>query len=99
MIRVTVIYGPPASDAAFNAHYEDVHTKLVEKMPRLKRFSFSRGAVASSDDAKPAHLIAFLDYDTKADLDASMASEEGKAAVADLAKFADGGVTILTAEI
>jgi uncharacterized protein (TIGR02118 family) len=99
MIRVTVIYGLPADASAFDAHYKDVHCKLVAKMPRLRHFTYSRGGVASSDAGKPVHLLAFLDYDSKADLEASLGSEEGKAAVADVANFADGGATILTAEI
>ena len=99
MIRVTVIYGPPANASAFDVHYRDVHCKLVEKMPYLRHFTYSRGVVSSSDAAKPVHLVAFLDYDTRADLEASLGSEEGIAAVADVANFADGGATILTAEI
>jgi uncharacterized protein (TIGR02118 family) len=99
MIRVTVIYGAPADAKAFDTHYAAIHAKLVDKMPRLKRFSYSRGPVTSSDEAKPVHLVAFLDYDSKADLEASLGSEEGKAAVADLANFASGGLTIITAEI
>jgi len=99
MVRVTVIYGPPADPAAFDTYYAGTHCKLVDKMPLIKSFSYSRGAVASSDPAKPVHLVAYLDYASKADLDASLGSEAGKAAVADVANFATGGVTILTAEI
>jgi uncharacterized protein (TIGR02118 family) len=99
MKRVVVIYGPPEDASAFDAHYRDVHGKLVLKMPHLKQFQYSTGAVASSNPDRPAHLVAFLDYATQADLDASLASPEGKAAVDDLANFASGGVTILTVDI
>jgi uncharacterized protein (TIGR02118 family) len=95
MIRLTVIYGIPANAPAFDAYYKSVHRPLAEKMPHLKSFNYS----ASSDAAKPVHLIAYLDYDSMADLEASLGSPEGKAAVADVANFADGGATILTAEI
>lgn len=99
MIRLTVIYNVPANAAAFDAHYRDVHCSLVNKMPNLQGFNYSRGAVTSSDAAKPVHLVAYLDYASVADLEASLNSEAGKAAVADVANFADGGVTILTTEI
>jgi uncharacterized protein (TIGR02118 family) len=99
LIRLTVIYGVPANTAAFDAHYKDVHCALVSKMPNVQSFSYSRGSVTSSDAAKPVHLVAYLDYDSMADLEESLSSEAGKAAVADVANFADGGVTILTAEI
>ncbi|MBY0558685.1 EthD family reductase [Hyphomicrobium sp.] len=99
MIRLTVIYGVPTDAAKFDAYYRDVHAPLAAKMPLLKDFRYSRGAVTSSDDAKPVHLVAFLDYASKADLEASLNSEAGKAAVADVANFANGGVTILTTDI
>lgn len=99
MIRLTVIYGVPADGAKFDAYYKNVHAPLAAKMPYLKNFSYSRSPVASSDPAKPVHLVAYLDYASKADLEASLASEDGKAAVADVANFADGGATILTTEI
>lgn len=99
MKRVVVIYGPPKDASAFDKHYSDVHTKLVVQMPHLKRFQFSTGAVESSSPDRPAHLVAFLDYATQTELDASLASPQGKAAVDDLANFASGGVTILTVHI
>lgn len=99
MIRLTVIYGAPSDAAKFDAHYKNVHAPLAAKMPLLKNFTYSRGPVTSSDPDKPVHLVAYLDYDSAADLEASLASGEGKAAVADVANFADGGATILTVEI
>lgn len=99
MKRVVVIYGPPENASAFDRHYEDVHAKLVLKMPHLKKFQYSAGAVASSDPGRPAHLVAFLDYASQEDLDASLASPAGKAAVDDLANFATGGATILTIDV
>lgn len=99
MKRVVVIYGPPEDVAHFDRHYAEVHRALVLRMPHLLRFQHSTGAVASSDPARPAHLVAFLDYASQADLDASLASPEGRAAVDDLANFATGGTTILTIDI
>lgn len=99
MKRVVVIYGPPTDAAAFDKYYADVHSELARKMPHLTSFRFSTGPVSSSDLDRPAHLIAFLDYASQADLDASLASPAGKAAVDDLANFATGGVTILTVDI
>jgi uncharacterized protein (TIGR02118 family) len=41
------------------------------------------------------HLVAELEFDSMADLQSAMGSAEGQAAAADVANFADGGVTIL----
>ena len=99
MIRLLVCYGPPEDAAAFDRYYRDVHTPLASKMPHLKSFEVSRGPVVSSDPAVAYHLVAILSYADQADLDASLASPEGKATVADLANFASGGVTILTIDM
>jgi len=98
MKRVLVCYGKPDDPAAFDRHYTAVHVPLVNKMPHLKSFEMSRGEVVSSNDDVAYHLVAILSYANQAELDASLASPEGKAAVDDLANFASGGVTILTIE-
>lgn len=98
MKRVIVTYGAPENPSAFEAHYRDTHIPLVLKMPHLRGFEISAGDVASSDEANTVHLVAILTYEDQPSLDASLTSPEGEAAVADLANFASGGVTILTIE-
>ena len=96
MKRVIVNYGMPEDSAAFDAHYRDVHAPLTRGMPHLKGFEVSRGEVVTSDPDTPVYATAILSFASQEDLDASMASPEGQAAVEDLANFATGGVTILT---
>ncbi|WP_397542381.1 EthD family reductase [Roseovarius salis] len=96
MKRVIVNYGMPKDRAAFDAHYRDVHAPLTRAMPHLRSFEVSRGEVVSSDGESPVYATAILSFDNQEDLDASMASTEGHAAVQDLDNFATGGVTILT---
>ena len=45
------------------------------------------------------HFVARLRYARRADLDASMASPEGAAALADLANFSMAGSVVVTAEM
>lgn len=97
MKKVIVIYGKPEDAAAFDRHYLEIHVPLVHKMPFLKSFEFSKGGVQSSSVEQPPHLVAILGYASDEDREASLASPEGKAAVADVGNFASGGVTILTA--
>ena len=99
MIRIIVIYGQPADPEAFDRHYAEVHTPLTLKMPLLKGFEVSKGAIAVAGSAAPAWLTAILSYESEADAEASFASEEGKAAAADLANFASGGVQLLTCKM
>ncbi|MEM7121328.1 MAG: EthD family reductase [Pseudomonadota bacterium] len=99
MKRVLVCYGQPDDAAAFDRHYSDTHMPLVAKMPHLVSFEASSGPVVSSEPSVDYHLIAILSYANQEDLDASLASPEGQAAVDDLANFATGGVTILTVDM
>ena len=99
MKQVVVIYGMPKDTSHFNQYYEEVHVLLVQRMPHLRAFQYSKGEVQSSSAEFAPHLVATLTYDTDADLAASLESAEGKAAVADVANFASGGVTILTVTI
>lgn len=95
MKQVIVIYGPPADPAVFDRHYAEVHIPLTRRMPHLRGFHVSRGAVVASD-GRPVHLVAILSYASAADLEVSLASPEGQAAVADVANFATGGTTFFT---
>jgi uncharacterized protein (TIGR02118 family) len=99
MKQVIVIYGQPADRAAFDRHYAEVHVPLVNRMPRMHSFKYSKGPVQSSDAGNVPYLVATLSYATDADHAASLGSPEGKAAVADVANFATGGVTVLTIDL
>jgi len=96
MIRVIVNYGPPTDRAAFDAHYKSIHTPLTAAMPYLASFEVSQTDVMEPDEANSVYLTAILSYRSQADLEASMASPEGQAAVDDLANLATSGITILT---
>lgn len=99
MKQIIVIYGAPHDPAHFDYHYEATHVPLVMKMPHLLDFRYSKGPVLSSPPESAPHLVATLSYGSEADLAASLESPEGKAAVADVANFASGGVTILTVTV
>ena len=45
------------------------------------------------------HLVAILNFDSLADLNAALASPEGQAAAADLSNFASAGATLLIHDI
>lgn len=91
---VIVTYGCPADPEVFDRHYRDVHTPLVQKMPRLAGFEHSRGLVVT--EGERPYLVALLRYASQEDLDASMGSAEGQAALADVPRFATGGANVLT---
>jgi uncharacterized protein (TIGR02118 family) len=93
---LTVCYGHPKDPAAFDAHYQATHRPLVAKIPGLENFTARHCA---SLDASPApyYLLAELSFASAQTLSAALGSAEGRAAAADVATFADGGVTMFVA--
>ena len=95
MVKVTVLYGHPVSPEDFERYYAETHMPLAAKMQGMARAELTK-FVSGRDGARPAfYRMAELYFETEAQMQESLGSSEGQAAVADLAKFATGGVTIL----
>jgi uncharacterized protein (TIGR02118 family) len=99
MMRLMVLYGRPDDTEAFDRHYREVHVPLAKKLPGLRAYTVSQGvAVAFGED--PAYLVAELDFDDTAALQAAMATPEGQEAGRDMvANLASGGVRNLIFEV
>jgi uncharacterized protein (TIGR02118 family) len=95
MAHVVVMYKTPKDAAAFDEHYFKTHVPLAKKMPGLRKFEVSHGSVATPVGPSAFHLIATLYFDDLAAVKASFASAEGKAAAADVPKFATGGADMI----
>jgi uncharacterized protein (TIGR02118 family) len=93
MAKLIVIYRTPRDPAEFDRYYAQVHTPLVKKIPGLRRLEVTRLTGAPSG-ASDLYLIAELYFDNAAAREAALASNEGKAAEADLPKFAEGIVSV-----
>jgi uncharacterized protein (TIGR02118 family) len=95
MAQVVVMYKTPKDTAAFDKHYSEIHIPLAKKIPGLKKYEVSKGPVGTPAGPSGFHLIAVLTFDSMAALQAGFGSAEGKAAGADVAKFATGGADML----
>ena len=95
MAKVLVMYDPPADPKAFDDYYVAVHTPIAKKIPGLRSIEISRGVVANPTGPAPFHQLAILTFDDMAALQAGIGSDEGQAAVADMANFASGGASVL----
>ncbi len=95
MAQLIALYKKPADAAAFDAHYFGTHIPLAKKIPGLRAYRVNEGPVGTPDGEAPLHLVALLDFDTLADIQAAFASPEGRAAAADLGNFAQAGVELL----
>jgi uncharacterized protein (TIGR02118 family) len=97
MTQVLVLYNVPADAAAFEQYYRETHIPIAKRIPGLRSYVISKGPVQALAGTAP-HLVATLTYDSMADLNAALASPEGQAAAADVAKFATAGATLLIFE-
>jgi uncharacterized protein (TIGR02118 family) len=99
MIRLLVMYGHPKDPDAFDRYYQDVHLPIAKKIKGFTRWTVGR--VQGTPDGKPGTYYYFADLyaESRQAMDAILASPEGQAAVADVPKFATGGVTFLYSDV
>ena len=95
MAELVVLYKTPKDAAAFDKHYAETHIPLAKKLPGLKKYAVSTGAVASPAGPSGVHLVAILSFDSVGDIQKAFGSEAGQAAGGDVAKFASGGADLL----
>jgi uncharacterized protein (TIGR02118 family) len=99
MMKVTVLYCHPASADEFEKYYRSTHLPLVAKMKGVARTELTE-FLAGPDGGKPAfYRMAELYFTTQSQMEQSLGSAEGQAAVADLPKFATGGVTVVIGSV
>jgi uncharacterized protein (TIGR02118 family) len=95
--RLIVLYNQPDDPAAFDAHYRDVHSPIVRQYPALRGIRLTR-ADGVAGRAAAFYLVAEMSFDSRADLEAALASEPGRESGRDLRNFAGSGVTLLIAD-
>ena len=96
-VRLIALYAAPEDQAAFDAHYRDTHAPIVRRYPGLRDLRLTR-TDGVGVRAPAYYLIAEMAFDTRADLDAALASEAGVESGKDLRNFASAGVTLLVAD-
>jgi uncharacterized protein (TIGR02118 family) len=98
MVKLLVMYNQPADVEAFRDHYFTMHVPLARKIENVRSVEVS--TLSSLDGtAAPYYLVTALSFDSSDDLMGGLASESGQAAAADLANFAQAGVTMAVANV
>jgi uncharacterized protein (TIGR02118 family) len=95
--RLIVLYSPPDDPASFDAHYREVHTPIVRAYPNLRGIRLTK-ADGVGGRPSPFYLVSEMRFDSRADLDAALASDAGRDSARDLRNFAGAGVTMLIAD-
>jgi uncharacterized protein (TIGR02118 family) len=95
MYRLTVLYGHPTDPAEFDRYYREVHIPIAKTMKGLKGWTIGKCEGVQRGQEAPYYMIVGLYTDTREDMEAILATPEGKATVDDVPNFATGGVTFL----
>jgi uncharacterized protein (TIGR02118 family) len=95
--RFIALFSQPEDTEAFDAHYRDVHTPIVRRYPKLRDLRLTRTDGVGGRPS-PYYLMAEATFDSRADLDAALASEAGIESGRDLRNFAGAGVTLLVVD-
>ncbi len=95
MAKLIVMYGTPKDPGAFDSYYFATHVPIAKRIPGLRKYEVSEGAIGTPAGPAPTHLTAILHFDSMPDIQAAMMSPEGQAAAGDMANFADGGAELV----
>lgn len=98
MVKLIALYKKPADVAAFDKHYNEVHTPLARKMPGLRKIEVARCYGSPGGEPK-FYLVAEMYFDNKDALMAALSSPEGKAAGKDVMSFAGDLIHMMFAEV
>ena len=98
MAQLVVMYKTPKDPTAFDEYYFAKHVPIAKKLPGLRKYQVTQGPVASPAGDSGIHLIATLDFDNMAAIQAAFASPEGQAAAGDVPTFATGGADMFMSE-
>ncbi len=98
MIKLVALFKRPDAVEEFDAHYEQIHAPLMEKVPGLVRMEVTRNLMAFRGEPD-YYLVAEMYFVDQETFDMAMASEENRAAGKDLMGFAREYVTMFYGEV
>jgi uncharacterized protein (TIGR02118 family) len=96
-VKLIALYRQPDNEAAFMAHYENVHTPLVLAVPDLQKLTVNKVQSHLFGPDK-LFMIVEMSYPDKETFDAAMASPENKATGKDAMTFAKDIISLMIVE-
>lgn len=102
MMKLTVLYSPPAQVEEFDAHYTSVHLPLAAELPDLLRAETSLVVATPDGSAPPYHRMAELYWADAETMQSSLGSEQGRRTAEDafgLAGRTGSTVTMLVSQV
>ena len=99
MVKLVVIYGHPKDPAAFEKYYAETHLPIAGQIPGVQKVEIAKFVGTPDGGQASQYRMASLYFKSMEDLQRSMGSTDGQAAVNDIPNFATGGVDVSVAEI
>lgn len=98
MYRVVVNYHHPEDPQAFLEYYRSTHAPLAKNLAGLSAYTW--GVAETLDGSQPPFFVsAVLDWPSKDAALADLGSEQGQAASADMANFAQAGASMYALDL
>jgi uncharacterized protein (TIGR02118 family) len=98
-VKLVVLYPATADQAAWDAHYLDVHSPIADTIPGLLRQDTAVVSTAIDGQELPFRRISELYFPDQETLMAAFGSPEGQATNADFQQIAPPGTRMLVAEL
>ncbi|MCP6756579.1 EthD family reductase, partial [Klebsiella pneumoniae] len=83
MMKLTVLYSPPAQVSDFDEHYRSVHLPLAGTIPGLLRAETAVVVATPAGSPAPYHRTAELYFADAETMTAGFATEQGRRTAAD----------------
>jgi uncharacterized protein (TIGR02118 family) len=102
MMKLTVLYSPPAQVEEFDTHYLGVHLPLASELPDLVRAETSVVVATPDGSPPPYHRMAELYWADAETMNASLGSEQGRRTAQDAFEIAGrtgSTVTMLVSQV
>jgi uncharacterized protein (TIGR02118 family) len=98
-IKLVALYNTPDDPAAFDDYYLNKHLPLFRQVPNYQRLELARVIATADGSPSPFYRVTEAVFADMATFQASLATPEAQAAVADVVNFASAGATMLITEI
>ena len=99
MISIVAVHAQPTDSEAFDHHYREVHTPLVQRIPGVLNVRYGHVLDHPAAAGTGNYLVCDTYFANRESLDQALASPEMAAALDDVPNFSTGGVTIFFAEV
>lgn len=88
---LVTLYGVPEDQSAFDEYLHSTHIPLIREVPGVQHILLHTNITTTEFVPPDVYVIGTVVFESQADLETAIASDEGMTAIADVGNFASGG--------